>query len=358
MDRSQLVEFVRAGIAAPSADNLQPWRFALGESSLELRLDPTYLGAFVDPLNYASLLSAGGVVENIRLTAQAAGFAMAEQRLSAAAPDYVVARLDFAPAPCRSDPAVEGIFRRCTHRGAFKRDVAVAAATLDQIERMTAQHAGTRIVWAQRERLGAIRSIVTRVDRLRFTNREMHEGFYKTLRFGRAIEASRDGLAADTLALEWFLILTLRALRPWWLARAGLLLGTHYFSAFRGTYLPLMSAPCVGALLMPRNADYVTCGQALQRCWLAVNRIAGLHYQPLGALPLLLFRLEELCGEGLDARERSVLRNAGDALQEQLQVSFTSERLVMLFRIGYAEEPRARGRRRPLERFLISQPAS
>ncbi|MDQ6646250.1 MAG: hypothetical protein M3Y93_03315, partial [Pseudomonadota bacterium] len=58
-------EILRAGIAAPSADNSQPWRFAWSEDVLDLRIDPGRSGGVSDARYVLSDLAAGACLENM-----------------------------------------------------------------------------------------------------------------------------------------------------------------------------------------------------------------------------------------------------------------------------------------------------
>ncbi|MEO8748494.1 MAG: hypothetical protein ABI379_12680, partial [Rhodanobacter sp.] len=66
---------MRAGIAAPSADNSQPWRFAWSGDELDLQIDAGRSGRVSDTRYVLSDLAAGACLENMIIHARSLGYA-------------------------------------------------------------------------------------------------------------------------------------------------------------------------------------------------------------------------------------------------------------------------------------------
>ncbi|MFV0422342.1 ThiF family adenylyltransferase [Oleidesulfovibrio sp.] len=64
---------IRAGMQAPSGDNVQPWKFRIGENSIEVFADREADNSFFNVAQVATLMSCGAVVENMEYAAGAIG---------------------------------------------------------------------------------------------------------------------------------------------------------------------------------------------------------------------------------------------------------------------------------------------
>ncbi|NMW23015.1 hypothetical protein HFP05_00920, partial [Rhodanobacter denitrificans] len=74
MDRHTKAGILSAGIAAPSADNSQPWRFAWSGDDLDLRIDAGRSGFVSDTRYVLSDLAAGACLENMIIHARSLGY--------------------------------------------------------------------------------------------------------------------------------------------------------------------------------------------------------------------------------------------------------------------------------------------
>ncbi|WP_375750140.1 hypothetical protein [Vibrio sp. HN007] len=353
IDKKVLLELISYGITASSPDNSEPFKFKLSDNEIELRLDPKYLGMFFDAKCYASLLGCGGVIENIRLRASTMGYRTLVTKHVLDKPLYRVAQLQFEPCEDSEDPLASAILKRCTHRGFYERDKTIPFDLIAGIEQSVEPLSGARVHWFEGGQRDEITRIITTTDRIRYTHKSLHDDFYSKLRYGDQIEKSSDGLASDTLGLESMFTYTLPLLKPWPVANFLNLIGMHYFMAFRGAKVPLENANRIGALIVPKEADELEQGMTLNRLWLAVNKNEGVHFQPFGAFPLLIYRMKELNGEGFNEQQKQFLQTYIQQLEELIEAQPDKERVVILFRIGYARPPRAFSRRRPVESFLI-----
>lgn len=355
MTTSESLRFIlRAGVSAPSADNSQPWRFDCHEGRIDLLIDRARTGLFFDANGAATLMSSGAAAENMRLAADRLGLTATLRKSDASTDADPVASLYLQQGASTGDPLANAIIHRMTHRGLYERSRNVPPAAREAMENALQPLPGSRIHWgdsptARRDLIQAAFG----ADLVRYTHPLIHKDFHETLRFGADAIRRPDGLAEETLGIEKLLTFPLRLLSPWPVAKLFNCLGLHYFMAWRGCWLPLQTAPEIGALICHDAIDHFDAGRALERVWLAATN-AGLAFQPMGALPLLLIRLHELQGEGLKPHHQQRLRELDQLWQRACrpQGDTSKERLIMIFRIGYARKPVPRSHRRPLDEFL------
>ncbi|ASW54403.1 nitroreductase [Plantactinospora sp. KBS50] len=118
----QLRVAVAAAVRAPSLHNSQPWRFALRDGTIEVRLDPARRLPATDPTGWAARIAGGAAVFNLRLALAVAGVpARVTRRPDPREPD-LVARL--APdQPRLATPRERALFaavpRRYSNRAPF-----------------------------------------------------------------------------------------------------------------------------------------------------------------------------------------------------------------------------------------------
>jgi hypothetical protein len=353
---SVLDTILKAGISASSADNCQPWIFEPAENQVKLFINQQELGKFFDPGLAATLISCGGVCELMRIAASMNGLDATIHYDANCPNDAAVAEVRFSNSDAGLDPLSERIFSRCVHRGHYRRWKSVSREILEEAEQAIAGIDGTRVVWLDSQQRRKAANLALKTDAIRFSHPVVHEQFYELLRFGAEADRLRDGLAGDTLGIERIFVPVLKAMRPWSRAAALNRFGWHYVMATRGAWVPCFMSAGLGAMVADRNVDYFTAGRALHRLWIALNG-SGLAFQPLGALPLFLMRMDDLHGEGFDSHHQRQLTRMADALPSIIDgFGLDSERLIMLFRYGYPFRPIARARRHEIGHFL--RPAS
>ncbi len=347
------LEIVKAGIQAPSADNSQPWLFSIGNGTIDVRPDPSRIGMFFDSAYSATFMSLGAVCENMKLCANKLGFHA--EVVFDNAQDLAQSRgftLSLRNGLQECDPLADAIHARMTNRSLFKRGDYVDDATLTGISEAVLPDSGCYVHWAEDSAASKrLAHAVLLADLVRFTHPLIHRDFHDKLRFGHAGAVARDGLDPSTLGLEKVLLPFLKWLRPWGLSNFLNKFGLHYIMAWRGGLLPMWASSRIGVISADAGVGYFDMGRAFERVWLAAT-LAGLAFQPLGALPLLLFRVTDQVGEGLSEGHLSKLRAADVAWRAAIGGAVSQARLVMIFRVGMADGAAQRSKRRELEVFL------
>lgn len=348
LTQQELERLFSAAVAAPSADNSQPWSLAQHPEGLLVGLRPLSHPMFFDYAGWASEMSLGAAVENVLQVAGSLGLGGELRRHGSAAHRTILVKLTRVPKP-QPTPLADVVFARHTNRFAY-RQKSIEKERMGALAGSVGDLAGFRVIWAGEH--GA-RDVVLRAvqaaDWVRYTHPTIHADFHSLLRFGPEKDLLKDGLADDTLGIERILFPALRLMRPWALARTLNYLGLHHFMIWRGCTVPLSSAAEVGLLASAPGATGIECGRALQRVWLAAEA-GGLAFQPMGALPLLLHRLINGGGNDLTPSHCRRLRAADGDLRRALGLD--NRILVMIFRAGYPRNPVPRARRRALSTFL------
>lgn len=349
-----LKDVVAAGVAAPSPDDNQPWRFRWHEDTLTIFLDRGQ-ALPSDVHHMFDLMSAGAVVENMTLAATQHGLGTELEPLWDADDSTTfprVAQVRFSPG-ARPDPLAEAIPARCTNRLLYAKKP-LSEHDWERLKAAVAAFPDVHLhIIADRWQLKALARLVMLADRFRFEYPAFHAEIFRQLRFtAEEAERTRDGLDFRTLALPPGSKLVIRALRSWRLMsrlnRLGLsraLTWPSYGSVLRSGGAVLLSVPEF------TFAHILAAGRAFERLWLGATQL-GLALHPLGSLPIFIAHEEILDGVKLTPQHRQLARRLAGSLRDW-QPGLKGRVLVMVARLGFGRPCRVRSLRRPVERFFL-----
>ncbi len=291
---------VRAGIQAPSGDNVQPWRFRLGPGRIGLRPDRAADPSFFNVRQTATLLSCGAAVQNMEYAAGELGLDCRVEIQPAGEEDLAVSlhlRADGRP---YHELMSAALWRRSTNRRLYSR-APVPEEVWERLAGMAdAEGAALLVHTARPEDLRTLGQAVYMADRVRVERQDLHEYLMRTLIFdpypadpdAPLPENFRRGMPLKNLQAGPAGELYLKAVRSWSAMRQANALGL-------GRAMPLYSRLsmhfCGGAGLLcaadVSGAGLIRAGKALQRVWCGLEHF-GFAVQPMAALTLLNLRLD------------------------------------------------------------------
>lgn len=279
---------LQAGIAAPSADNSQPWRFHWEVDALDVRIDAARAGGPSDARYVLSDLATGACIENMLVRGRSFGYDAEVSFFPDEADPFWVARLSWHAKAIADAPLADAIERRHTDRR-FPWRGAVGGRDRQRLEEQ-ARHCGAHLHWFDEPvaRRHALR-ILHQAEALRFKSPRLHAELFGTIRFDAGWKTTApEGLPPAALAIE-------RPIRPLFhaLRRPGLMatlnrLGAAPLLGFRSAALPARLSPglCLLATRDTTRPGIVAAGRALERVWLEAT-LAGLAVQPFAAAGVL-----------------------------------------------------------------------
>ncbi|HUY03461.1 MAG TPA: hypothetical protein VMV33_09265 [Rhodocyclaceae bacterium] len=347
MNRQTKTGILCAGIAAPSADNSQPWQFAWCGDDLDLRIDASRSGHVSDTRYVLSDLAAGACLENMIIHARSLGYVADLQTFPHHDDELWVARIRWRHDPeCdQSEPLAGAIEQRHTDRR-FPWGGTITTDTQTRLNAQARQISGQRLYWPQtpRERKAAL-SVIRQAETLRFRSPTLHAELFSSIRFPVGWHAAcEEGLAPSALAVEPPLRPVFQALRRPAMMTMLNRLGAASVLGWRSAYLPIRLSPGLCLLVIPSAArsDVLAGGRALQRVWLEAT-LDGLSVQPYAAAGVL-----SLGFVPIEPAFQGALSHLGSALSD---LCASGNGLVFL-RLGYARSAlRGRSGRRELASF-------
>ena len=354
MQTDELIELVKNGIQAPSADNMQPWKFKILNDQIDLFLDKEKIHNFCDEGYFSPYLSAGAAIENIGVAALQMGYKMMTHYLPEKNHPLHVANLSFSKTEPIHHPHAAAIKMRHTNRKFYQPSKRMEAALQTRLQMTVQPERDFQLLWIEKgsHHYRELTKLIGESDQLRFENQRLHKEFMQTLRISRQEIMTKDGLDYRSLEAGPGSSLLFKLISSWqrikFLNHLGL---SRMFNLY--AQAQMKSSQACGLIISNEHAlpHYLKGGAVMQRLWHEVT-VQGLSLQPMEALPIFILMLNHTGCPGFDLKQKREL--------ERLKVAFNSlfrlkgnEGLIFLFRIGYGLAPTARSARRDVQSFLM-----
>lgn len=321
---------LRAAVAAPSADNSQPWLFHWEGDRLDLGIDPRRSGSISDARHVLSDLAVGACLENILIRGRSLGYA-ADLQLFPTADELWPAQLTWRPADRQDEALAEAIPGRHTDR----RFPLHGPLTATDRTRLTEQagSADVQLLWLDDKprRQQALR-VLHQAEALRFKSPRLHAELFSSVRFDVGWHATADeGLAPAALAVEAPIRPMFQALRSPGLMAALTRIGAAQILGFRSAVLPSRLSPGLGLLATTgiERRHIIAAGRALERVWLEAAR-QGLALQPFAAAGVMALNFLFI---------EAPLRPEIETLQNAMRQLCPEAHGILFFRLGRARTP-------------------
>ena len=336
---TDVLAMLDVALSAPSGDNAQPWRLRIDESGVDVMHDAERAASSLNVRDLASRMALGALLETLRLEAETRGLTI-EPRLDPdpERPDCW-ARVTWAPMAAHTSELHSAIRARHTNRAVFdgrplRRGALEALSALEGIVMLDAR--------ADIARVGALAG---RAGIARGSSRVLHDEMYRWIRWTESEALSTcDGLDVRSLGLNAAERVGFAAERTWWAKRIGLALGA---AKLQGSYTQRLvaSASAVGMVTAPslETVDAVAAGVHMQRVWLQATAL-GLAFSPLAELTLLPLAIEH--GSRCAGEHADELLAVRDEVRQVFGLGARGVLPVFMFRVGYADAPAVRSRRR------------
>lgn len=337
-----LTKFVQAAILAANPHNSQPWKFSLQPEAVDVYADTSRQIGVIDPFLREMHIGIGCAVENLLLSAEAAGYSWS-----------------FTPAAPSVDPSLQPVVRigmkkqagqqpsdlyaaipdRHTNRGPYMVGKKMDADTLNAFYALHNSDSELRIFWFLKpEEMRGFGDLVVRGAEAIVADPEQSVSSARWLRTNWAdIERFRDGLTYDMQGMSTGLRTIAKFMPPLSMKRSD----QFWLTATRETHVATAAAfGMIAARDAQATNSLLEAGRLWQRMQLLASR-RGLAMQPLSQ-PVERRDRERQLGQS------PVFAKALADLQQD-----DSWQAVMPFRIGYPARKALPSPRRAVASVLI-----
>jgi hypothetical protein len=330
-----------AGQRAPSADNSQPWIFALENQSIRLFIDLEKIKPSCFDANHpAILLALGAVIENILQAANWVGVECAYEycldlKTGHCATFHVPENHKKLPNNAKDHP----LFTRHTNRLPFvKRPI--QENILNEIVALSNSKSQI-LLFQDDEQINHWSQWVRTASEVRFQTPDIHDWFGQSLKFTHEEVSSNEGLDVNTFGLPLTGKLILKATQTWSRMRLLNKLGAYKLIAKLESENLKGSPALIAIIALLDNDTAIETGRLMERVWIKLNA-AGLSVQPYFVISDQLYRLKQ---QKIAPQFIGTL----DGLDNKLQAKIKNGFLYMLLRVGYSEKQPIRSLRRQVK---------
>ena len=341
-DSKVMEKLVRAAITAPSAGNMQPWKWYFDGQGLFLFHDMERTASFGDFKNMVSYLSLGTAIEHVKIMADGLklGVELSLFPLGEIYDNNLVAAFWFRQDNTREEDLLGEYFSyRRTNRnpGNGKK---IEREIINDLQASISGISGAKVVIIDRNDLiERAANIAGKADKLRIFIEEGHfDLFNRELKFANEDPDSvKEGLDVRTLDLKpkdqvgFRVIKDLKAIRLLTEWNGGGALETV-------SHDQVASAAAVGIVTMPvfNSENNIFAGRAVERVWLTATS-HNVAFQPLLASVIHFARIFQGQGEGIPDKIQKEFKLLFDDFIDVFGIDGKADIPLFFFRLCYAE---------------------
>ncbi|MCK5376688.1 MAG: hypothetical protein KAJ97_06385 [Acidobacteria bacterium] len=347
-DKNRVREILRAGAAAISPYNTQPWRFRVCDDEIEIFILRTK--NFFLKLQGVSHMTLGCLLENLLEGARHQGYRASYEFIPGVlGHDAPCARVRLVADGTLPEHGIAHLFERATNRRAYQH-TRLSEAVSGELH-AACDDPNVTVFYSEGADRDRLAEILSRLELVRVSNYKMIREAFEYIRLTESEMQERpEGLDVRTLELDpriARLVPSIRDRRIYWLVKclgvAGRVAARHRAN------LEASAGIVVYAIDDKDEAGFVRLGMVVQK---TLNRLARLGVQ---SMPVLsgLYLLDVLGSnpEIFSRRETRILHRSRDEIE---QFFGRSERdIVFVVRVGYGDPPRYRQGRRELEDLVL-----
>ncbi len=361
LDQDMVEQLIVAGGLAPSAGNMQPWKFTWSQKRLLLFHDKSRSYSQLDPDHQIADISLGACIENIVLKAHALRLEVRTTLSEDKNTPSLTAVFDFFGSPAKGtephvvDELAPMIEKRCTNRkfampqplpkGAFER-MAKAVLTMPGC---------TADLLDSRESLSRLADLCGAAERIRAVNPSGHREFFEhEVRWTEEeVRRTKDGLDLATMELRPVDLAGMQvASDPRAIALIDQWRGGKGFEGISAPAIRMSSAAALISVTDNTKQGRLNGGRAMERLWMRAHA-EGLSVHPVAA-PIFLTQMLPFNLKAFRAHERAEL----EQIREYFNTlwSLAGRHPLFLVRLTPGSEPSARSLRLDLRDLLVPTP--
>lgn len=345
IDRLLIEHLLDIAVQAPSGDNAQPWQFKIEQNVLFILNVPGKDATLYNFQERGSFLAHGALIENICIIAPTVGCSASVELFPPV--ENCTAKITLTESPPVEDILSVNIAKRCSNRKPYNAKRPLEESDRTVLVDSVAKIAGVHIYSVGKDKIPQLADTICLNERLLFENKPLHDFLFGMIRWSREEEEKSPGLYVKTMEFP----LPLQFLLRYVFSNFGIveqlnLIGLSRFIPKQSAQIYLASSAFFAVTIENTSArDYVIAGRAAQRFWLTAEK-QGVNVQPVSGIPYLAERIRAGEGEAFSQEHQSLILDA-DAHISTLFGFKSTERIAMLFRVGYGSNPTAKSLKFP-----------
>ena len=342
-------KIIEAGIAAPSGENCQPWRFRVKKDVIYLYNDISSDTSLYNDSQRGSLVAHGAAIENINIAARALGYEIATDLFPGEEND-LIAKLRLKKNASMNDPLYGSLFERKTNRKEYKAEPLSSRVRMSLVSSVGDNNLIMKLI-DDRNNIKKLAEITSKHESLLFENKFLHDFFFDHIRWtGEENAVNPSGFFIDTLELAPHEKKGFSLLKIWFFSKLLGLVGMPK-KISEANAKKYEASGAIGVICSDTNDknELVQAGRAFERLWITATRL-GLNLQPLTGLLFLRQHVLSSKSSPLTENQKKIILNCYEDISKIYQVN--NSHILLMFRIGYGEQPTAQASRFSLDHFI------
>ncbi len=358
LDQDIVEQLVVAGGFAPSAGNMQPWKFLWSQKRLLLFHDKSRSHSLLDPEDHIADISLGACIENIVLKAHELGFEVRSTLLPDKRTPTLTAIFHFLNSPTKGtephvvDELAPMISMRCSNRKFAMPQPLPQGAFGRMSEAVRTMPGCSADLLDSREAMSTLADLCGAAERIRAVNPTGHREFFEHEVRWTEEEARRtkDGLDLATMELRPIDLAGMQvASDPRAIELTDRWRGGKGFEGISAPAIRMSSAAALVSITDYNKLGRLNGGRAMERLWMAANA-EGLSVHPISAA-IFLTQVLPLNIPAFRDHERAELEQIRDDFNSLW--GLTGRHPLFLVRLTPGSEPSARSLRLDLQDLLL-----
>lgn len=343
--KEDIIKILEIAVHAPSGENCQPWRFVVSNNKIKVFNLPEKDLSLYNFNQFGSYVAHGALIENIIISAKEIGYSTDFSLFPDQQNNNHISTLTLNKAEKDSkDKLFPFITKRVSNRNLYEEKLldseqqnklVLVAKEIDGVE--------LRLVSEKEKKIKLAKSLSVS-DQLLFENKKLHDFLFSHIVWDeKESQDKKSGFYIKELALPVLIEKIFKFLRDWDKVKIFNKFGFSKIAA-KGNVKLYSKVSAIGAILSKNNTpkDYVLAGRAMQRVWLEATKL-GLNIQPVTGV---IFFMQRILGNGAQDFSQEHISMIKNSYRKISEIFNTNQKTIsMLFRIGYAKEPKAKSLR-------------
>ncbi|MDO8579368.1 MAG: nitroreductase family protein, partial [bacterium] len=339
--RETIQKILEAGVQAPSGENCQPWRFVVKDNLIKIFNVPEKDLSLYNFHQRGSLVANGALIENIIIASSHFSYQASIKLFPEASSPNLVALVSLEKSEPKEEPLYPYIEKRTTNRNPYQKtdlsssDIHYLSESVHEVG-----YGEVRFIQEQDAKRELAKCLIAS-DRILFENRKIHDFLFSHIIFDRKEAEERgSGFYIKELALPPPVEKIFKVLRNWNKVQLFNKIGFSKFAA-KGNIKLYAASGAIGVILIQNEKpeDFILSGRLMQRIWLKATQL-GLYIQPVTGVIFFMQRITGNEAQDFSQEHIDLITNSHKKMLEIFKVNRGT--LSMVFRIGYAKEPKAK----------------
>ena len=326
---------VELGTWAPSADNVQPWKFSWDGTKLMLLKDVEKANFFYDVNNESTHLTFGALMENISIAASHFGLNAEFNLFPSGYYSDIISEVQFFSGTEKEDELYPHVMTRRVNR-AFYKNKKIQSEKVSTLKNIFHGDSNARLIWIDGVKdKKCFQQIIFDADRILFEDKRLHQGLFRWINLKGKFKD--EGMNIDVLGLNMVQRALFPILSDWSKMKILNKVGVSRMAAFNSIQL-LSSSPSYALItinnISPEN--YINGGRTMERFWIKANAL-GLSVHPMLGFIFLLNHLTTDGAKKFRPSHRKMIAGFQKKLSS-IQGVNASDHCLAFFRLGVADK--------------------